>query len=108
MTEKTKISEPNQQFTICHFLSLQKNKSKPILPAKPSQNATTAEIAARAWVTERTFFRRSPTSGRRAEIIALTPALQERADAKAASVTAALASALEARGVEPKLANLAA
>ena len=119
---------------------------------------TTAEIAARAGVTERTFFRHFPDkreilfeedprlrpalaasvaeapdtlgpmavllrtfhsiesmleenrpfTAPRAQIIARTPALQERADAKTASVTAALAAALAARGVEPKLATLAA
>jgi AcrR family transcriptional regulator len=122
------------------------------------ERTTTAEIAARAGVTERTFFRHfadkreilfeedprlrpaliaaiaeapdglgamevllrsfqsieqllvdnRPFTEPRLAIIARTPALRERADAKAASVTATLASALEARGVEPKLAALAA
>jgi len=49
-----------------------------------------------------------PFTEPRLAIIARTPALRERADAKAASVTATLASALQARGVEPKLAALAA
>lgn len=119
---------------------------------------TTAEIAARAGVTERTFFRHFPdkrevlfdgeagllvalakavveapqtlgplevllrtfqsiekllTENRpftepRREVIVITPALQERAEAKTASVTAALASALERRGVDAPLASLAA
>src|SRR6201996_7488004 len=122
------------------------------------ERTTTAEIAAHAGVTERTFFRHfadkreilfdedprlrpalaaavaaaaptlspmevllrtfrsletmleenRPFTGPRLEIIARTPALQERADAKAASLTALLASALEARGVETDLALLAA
>jgi AcrR family transcriptional regulator len=119
--------------------------------------ATTAKIAARAGVTERTFFRHFADKREilfdedprlrpalvaavaeapaglapmaillrtfqfiepmleqnraftepRLEVIARTPALRERADAKAASITGLLASALEARGVEPRLATLA-
>jgi len=119
---------------------------------------TTAEIAARAKVTERTFFRHFPDKREvlfegeagmiaaltaaiaeapaklspmdvllralqsfektivnnrpinepRQAIIAKTPALQERAHTKAATVTAALAAALEKRGVEKKLAILTA
>jgi AcrR family transcriptional regulator len=122
------------------------------------ERTTTAQIAALAGVTERTFFRHfadkreilfdedprlrpalsaavaaapavagpmevllqtfraiepmleenRPFTEPRLAIIAGTPALQERADAKAASITAHLASALEARGVEPRLAALAA
>jgi AcrR family transcriptional regulator len=122
------------------------------------ERTTTAEIAARAGVTERTFFRHFPDkreilfnedprlrpalaaavaeapsalgpmevllrtfrsiepmleenrafTAPRLELIARSPALQERADAKAASLTALLAAGLEARGVEPKLASLAA
>jgi len=119
---------------------------------------TAAEIAARAGVTERTFFRhfadkrdilfdreanvqvalteaiasapadlapmqvlqlafhgmeaiyednRSFSEPRQA-IIAATPALRERELTKIASLTAALASALEQRGVDAKLATLAA
>ena len=49
-----------------------------------------------------------PFTEPRLQIIARTPALQERADAKAASVTALLAAALQARGVERNLATLAA
>ena len=44
----------------------------------------------------------------RLEIIARTPALMERAEAKSASVAAVLAEALQQRGVEAKLATLAA
>jgi AcrR family transcriptional regulator len=119
---------------------------------------TTAEIAARAGVTERTFFRHFPDKrevlfdGEAAlhaalsaaiaqapesmgpmevllltfrsiekllednrpltepaqAIIARTPALQERALAKTASTTAAVAEALRRRGVEASLATLAA
>jgi AcrR family transcriptional regulator len=119
---------------------------------------TTAEIAARAGVTERTFFRHFPDkrevlfdgeAGLHAalstaiaeapdtlgpmevllwtfrsiekllednrpfteparEVIARTPALQERELAKAASTTAAVAAALRRRGVEANLATLAA
>lgn len=119
---------------------------------------TTAEIAARAGVTERTFFRHFPDkrevlfegeAGFHAalaaaiaaapggltpmevllsafrsiqqvfvdnrpftepahEVIARTPALQERQLAKAASTIAAVAAALERRGVEANLATLAA
>jgi AcrR family transcriptional regulator len=119
---------------------------------------TTAEIAARAGVTERTFFRHFPDKREilfaedprlrpaladavagapeglspleillltfrsleqmlkdnrpftepRLEIIAKTPALMERAEAKAAAMTAVLATALQRRGVEEKLAILAA
>lgn len=119
---------------------------------------TTAEIAARAGVTERTFFRHFPdkrevlfdgeaklhgalsaaiaeapdTLGPMEvllwtfrsieqmleanrpftepvrEVIACTPALQERELAKAASTTAAVAAALQRRGVEANLATLAA
>ena len=122
------------------------------------ERTTTAEIAARAGVTERTFFRHFPDkreilfdedprlrptltaaiaeapaalgpmeillrtfqsieamlednrafTGPRLALIARSPALQERADAKTAALTALLASALESRGVEPKLAALAA
>jgi AcrR family transcriptional regulator len=119
---------------------------------------TTAEIAARAKVTERTFFRHFPDKREvlfegeagmidaltasildapaklspmdvllrafrsfeqtivnnrpinepRQKIIAATPALLERAHTKAATVTAALAAALQKRGVERKLALLTA
>jgi AcrR family transcriptional regulator len=119
---------------------------------------TTAEIAARAGVTERTFFRHFPDkrevlfdgeaafhqalataiaaapgalapmevllatfrsvetmlednrlfSGPAHEVIARTPALQERQLAKMASTIAAVAAALQRRGVEANLANLAA
>jgi AcrR family transcriptional regulator len=119
---------------------------------------TTAEIAARAGVTERTFFRHFPDKrevlfgGEDAlhealaaaiaaapaargpmevlvaafrsmekiveanrpftepaqDVIARTPALQERQLAKTASTTAVLAAALQRRGVEAKLATLAA
>ena len=120
--------------------------------------ATAAEIAARAGVTERTFFRHFPdkrevlfdgevelhdalstaiaeapdtlgpmevlllafrsiqpmlednrpfTEPAR-EVIARTPALQERQLAKAASTTAAVAAALRRRGVDANLATLAA
>jgi len=119
---------------------------------------TAAEIAARAGVTERTFFRHFPDKrevlfdGEAAlhaalstaiaeapaalgpmevllwtfrsiermleanrpfteparEVIACTPALQERELAKAASTTAAVAAALQRRGVEANLATLAA
>ncbi len=122
------------------------------------ERTTTAEIAARAGVTERTFFRHfsdkreilfnedprlrdalraaiaeapaalgpldimlatfasietmlrenRPFTEPRMAVIAATPALQERAEAKAASLVAVLASALQARGVEEKLAMLAA
>lgn len=119
---------------------------------------TTAEIAARAGVTERTFFRHFPDkrealfdgeeafrdalseavvgasedldpmgalelafgsveqmiwdnrefSVPRTEVIARSPALQERVLTKAAGLTSALARALGRRGVEPALATLAA
>jgi AcrR family transcriptional regulator len=119
---------------------------------------TTAEIAARAGVTERTFFRHFPDkrevlfdgeaglhatlskaiaeapaglgpmeialwafrciepiieqnrpfTERAREVIARSPALQERQLAKAASTTAAVAAALQRRGVEANLATLAA
>lgn len=119
---------------------------------------TTAEIAARAGVTERTFFRYFPDKREvlfdedprlrvtlstavadapdtlepleimlraflaiegllkenvpftepRQEIIASTPALWERAEAKTASLTALLANELQRRGVEQKVAMLAA
>jgi AcrR family transcriptional regulator len=119
---------------------------------------TTAEIAARAGVTERTFFRHFPDKrevlfdGEAAlhaalstaiaeapaalgpmevllwtfrsiekmlednrpftepahEVIARTPALRERELAKAASTTAAVAAALQRRGVQANLATLAA
>ncbi|HEX3919861.1 MAG TPA: helix-turn-helix domain-containing protein [Caulobacteraceae bacterium] len=119
---------------------------------------TAAEIAARAGVTERTFFRHfadkreilfdedpglrpaltaavaaapqgaapmailagafaslepmllanRPFTEPRIQVIAANPALIERAEAKAASLTALLATALQQRGVEPKLAGLAA
>jgi AcrR family transcriptional regulator len=119
---------------------------------------TTAEIAAKAGVTERTFFRHFPDkrealfegedafraalaagvaaapadlkpmdallwafhsvrqmlednrrlSGPRQEVIAKTPALQERVLTKTAGLIDALASALRRRGVEDGLAALAA
>ena len=119
---------------------------------------TAAEIAARAGVTERTFFRHfpdkreilfdgeailrtalataiadapavleplqvlllafhaveamleenRPLSEPRQHVIAATPALRERELAKVAGLTAALAAALGQRGVEVRLANLAA
>ena len=122
------------------------------------ERTTTAEIAARAGVTERTFFRHfadkrealfeedpalrptliaavagapdtlgpletllvafksieamlrdnRPFMEPRLAVIASTPALQERADAKAASLIVLLATALQRRGVEAKLATLAA
>lgn len=120
--------------------------------------ATTAEIAARAGVTERTYFRyfadkrevlfdedarlrpmliaavaeapagqapldvlmgafraiegllkeNRPFTEPRQEIIARTPALWERAEAKSASLTILLSTELQRRGVDPKLATLAA
>jgi AcrR family transcriptional regulator len=119
---------------------------------------TSAEIAAHAGVTERTFFRHFPDKREilfdedprlrgtlsaavadapdalapmeillrafadlepmlrenrpftepRMAIIASTPALRERAEAKSASLTAVLAAALQQRGIEAKLAALAA
>lgn len=119
---------------------------------------TAAEIAARAGVTERTFFRHFPDkrevlfdgaavmqatlvgalakasaslkpfealrtaftaveplfevnraySGIRQRVIAATPSLRERELAKLAFLTSALAEGLEARGVERRLATLAA
>ncbi len=119
---------------------------------------TTAEIAARAGVTERTFFRHFPDkrealfdgeeafrdalteavaaappdfdpmgalqlafssvermiwdnrefSVPRAQVIAGSPALQERVLTKTAVLTSALAQALRGRGVDPALATLAA
>ncbi|WP_033261166.1 TetR family transcriptional regulator [Amycolatopsis vancoresmycina] len=119
---------------------------------------TTAEIAARAGVTERTFFRHFPDKREvlfdgeaalradltasvagapdglppletllrafrkaarimegnrpfaepRLAVIAATPALRERDLAKAAAMGDALAAALRARGVDPRLAALAA
>jgi AcrR family transcriptional regulator len=122
------------------------------------ERTTTAEIASRAGVTERTFFRHFPDkrevlfdgeqtlhealsagiaaapdslgpmeillatfrslepmieanrrfSEPRQAVIAATPALQERADAKAASMTSTLAAGLRRRGVEARLAALAA
>ena len=122
------------------------------------ETTTTAQIAARAGVTERTFFRHFPdkrealfdgeeafrdalaeavaaapgemaamevllvafvsvgpmlernrafTEPRQA-LLARTPALQERVLTKTASVTRALSAALERRGVDEALANLAA
>ena len=121
-------------------------------------HTTTAEIAARAGVTERTFFRHFPDKREvlfdgepklrlalttaiadapdalgpletllmafrstetmieanrpfaepRHHVIAATPALHERELAKMASLTSALASALQSRGVEQRLAMLAA
>jgi AcrR family transcriptional regulator len=122
------------------------------------ERTTTAEIAARAGVTTRTFFRHFPDKREvlfdsggemrdilvatvaaapaeltplkvlqkalsaveplfeqnrpyasvRQKVIAETPALQERELAKAATLAAALAAALHARGVEPRRASLAA
>ena len=119
---------------------------------------TTAEIAARAGVTERTYFRHfadkrevlfdgeaelrtilldaiaaapdglaplpvlvqaltaavpllianRPVAAQRAAVIAVTPALQERAYAKTAALTDALAQALTQRGTAPPTARLAA
>ena len=119
---------------------------------------TTAQIAARAGVTERTFFRHfadkrealfdgeaelrtifldavaaapdglaplavllqalaaavpllianRPVAAQRAEVIAVTPALQERAYAKTAALTDTLAQALAERGTAPPTARLAA
>jgi len=119
---------------------------------------TTAEIAARAGVNHRTFFRHFPdkrevlfsgegdlrqaledsvlaapsdlapiqvllraflasahvleqsreTGIARLKLIAVTPALQERDLAKGAALTAFLSSALERRGEQPAVANLAA
>jgi AcrR family transcriptional regulator len=119
---------------------------------------TTAEIAARAGVTERTFFRHfadkrevlfdgetalltaltdavakapaalaplealrwafgsveqlfidgRPFAEPRQKVVAATPALRERALAKTAVLIAGLADALARRGVEPRLATLAA
>ncbi len=119
---------------------------------------TTAEIAARAGVTERTYFRHfadkrevlfdgeaelrevmiaaiasaqettsplslilhaytaavplfvagRPTAERRAQIIGTSPALQERAHTKSASLTEALIGALEQRGIPEPTARLAA
>ena len=122
------------------------------------EKTTTAEIAARAGVTERTFFRHFPDkrevlfdgeailrtaltqaiaeaphemgpmdvllrafhalepmleanlpfSQPRQRVIASTPALQERELAKVASLRASLALALQQRGVDNRLATLAA
>jgi AcrR family transcriptional regulator len=122
------------------------------------ESVTTAQIAARAGVTERTFFRyfadkrevlfdedarlrpaliaaiaeapegqrplamvlnalrsaqplfeeNRPFTEPRLRIIAATPALQERAEAKTAALNVLLAKALERRGVDPNLALLAA
>jgi AcrR family transcriptional regulator len=119
---------------------------------------TTAQIAARAGVTERTYFRHfadkrevlfdgeaelsailtgaiaaapaglaplpvlvraftaavpllvlnRPVAERRAQLIAVTPALRERAYAKTAALTDTLANALTERGVAPPKARLAA
>ena len=119
---------------------------------------TTAEIAARAGVTERTYFRHfadkrevlfdgeselreamiaaiasaqdtlpplplilcayaaaiplfvagRPTAERRARIIRTSPALQERAHTKSATLTEALVAALEQRGIPEPTARLAA
>lgn len=119
---------------------------------------TTAEIAARAGVTERTYFRHfadkrevlfdgeaelrgvmiaaiasaqdalsplslvlcaytaaiplfvagRPAAERRVRIIAVTPALQERAHAKSAALIGALIGALEQRGIPEPTARLAA
>ncbi len=119
---------------------------------------TTAQIAARAGVTERTYFRHfadkrevlfdgeaelrailldaiaaapaalaplpvlvraltaavpllianRPIAEQRAQVIAVTPALQERAYAKTAALTDALANALAKRGIAPPTARLAA
>jgi AcrR family transcriptional regulator len=119
---------------------------------------TTAQIAARAGVTERTYFRHfadkrevlfdgeaelhtilgdavaaappglaplpvlvqaltaavpllvanRPIAEQRAQVIAVTPALQERAYAKIAALTDALAQALTQRGTAPPTARLAA
>ncbi|AGL19749.1 TetR family transcriptional regulator [Actinoplanes sp. N902-109] len=52
--------------------------------------------------------RHLPVTERRAPVIAATPALQERALAKSASLVAALADALRARGVTGQLAALCA
>ncbi len=122
------------------------------------EQITAAEIAARAGVTERTFFRHfpdkrevlfdgeaalrailvdavatappglaplplvvraftaavplliqnRPVAEQRAQVIAVTPALQERAYAKTAALTDALASALADRDISPPTARLAA
>ena len=122
------------------------------------EETTTAQIAARAGVTERTYFRHfadkrevlfdgeaelrailvdaigtapaglaplpilvrafvaavplfvvnRPIAEQRARVIAVTPALQERAYAKVATLTDALATALAERGVAPSTARLAA
>jgi AcrR family transcriptional regulator len=122
------------------------------------ENTTTAQIAARAGVTERTYFRHfadkrevlfdgetelrdvlcgavaaaaadlpplpvlesaflaavplfvagRPVAERRRAVIAVTPALQERALAKTSALAAALADALTARGVTAPTAALAA
>ena len=122
------------------------------------EQTTTAEIAARAGVTERTYFRHfadkreilfeedprlrpaltnaiaqapdtlgpleillptfqsiekllmdnRPFTEPRQAVIAITPALQERAEFKTASLIVLLSSALQQRGVEEKLATLAA
>jgi AcrR family transcriptional regulator len=122
------------------------------------EETTTAQIAARAGVTERTYFRHfadkrevlfggeaelsailvdavaaapaglaplpvlvrafaaavpllvlnRPVAEQRARVIAVTPALQERAYAKTAALTDALANALADRGIAPPTARLAA
>ncbi len=122
------------------------------------ENTTVAEIAERAGLTERTFFRHFadkrevffdgeaqlrdlltgavaaeaagtrplptlraafhqavpliernlPVTERRVPVIVATPALQERALAKSAALIAALADALQARGVPEPLAGLCA
>jgi AcrR family transcriptional regulator len=122
------------------------------------EQTTTAQIAARAGVTERTYFRHfadkrevlfdgeaelrailvdaiatapdgsaplptlvrafvaavpllvanRPVAQRRAQVIAVTPALQERAYAKTAALIDTLANALAERGIAPPTARLAA
>jgi hypothetical protein len=49
-----------------------------------------------------------PVAEQRAEVVAVTPALQERAYAKTAALTDALAQALVGRGTTPPTARLAA
>jgi hypothetical protein len=57
---------------------------------------------------ERMLLANRPFTEPRAKVIAGNPALIERAEAKAASLTALLATALQQRGVEPRTAGLAA
>ena len=87
------------------------------------ENTTVAEIAARAGLTERTFFRhfadkreaaggllqeRREYARRRAAIIAANAELRERELIKLASLASAIADALRRRGVADPAASLSA